>query len=110
MLGEEKKLAKLIELKREEKDKHTALLAGVIFFMILIVVLWVVNLGIEFKFGQKKSAEKINVDQLTKDFQTSFDEVGTRMNQLKMITSDDLKKYPMQAPLVIPTSTKKIKK
>jgi hypothetical protein len=110
MPEEEKKLAKLIELKKEEKDKHRALLAGVIFFMVLIIILWVMNLAVIFKAPQKKSAEEINIDKLTEDFQKSFNDVGAKMGELKTISSEELKKYPLQAPLVVPTSTKKIKR
>ncbi len=90
---EEKKPAAPAVLPTEEKDKHNALLAGVIFFMLLIIILWVMNLGTMMKSPAPKASDQLNIDQVTSDFQNAFNRVGAEMSDLKNIDTTGLQKY-----------------
>jgi cytoskeletal protein RodZ len=105
MSEEEKKSIQSGVTQKEERDKHNALLTGVIFFMILIIVLWVINLKTIFTFAPAKQNDQLNVDQLTQDFQQAFNEAGTKMDQLKKINDADLEKYAMQPQAFYSTSS-----
>jgi hypothetical protein len=99
---EEEKLPADDRLKKEEKDKHNALWAGVIFFMVLIIILWVMNLGMVFKSHPAKKSDDLNIDKLSQDFQKTFTDVGTKIDELKKIDAAELNKYPL---LLSPSST-----
>jgi hypothetical protein len=98
---EKNKSDKPAEPAREERDKHNALWAGVIFFMVLIIVLWVMNLNMVFKRPLIKANDQINIDKLSQDFQKAFNQAGAGMTELKKIDPAELSKYPLQ----LPTST-----
>jgi hypothetical protein len=102
MLEKEKKSVESGGLPKEEKDKHRALLAGVIFFMILIVFLWVINLGNVLKPFGAKEKKSFDVDKFSLEFQQSFNEVGAKMEELKEISPDLLNS--------VPTTTAAVKK
>lgn len=92
MLSEEeiKKLSESASagLPREERDKHRALFAGVIFFMILIVFLWMINLGNVVRPFTIKEKKTFDIDKFSKEFQESYNEVGARMEGLKQISPE----------------------
>jgi hypothetical protein len=77
-------------LIREEKDKHRALLAGVIFFMVLIALLWAFNIKDVFKSSIVDEEESFNVDKFSQDLQRSLDEFGAKTSELKQINPEFL--------------------
>jgi hypothetical protein len=81
-------------LPKEERDKHRALLAGVVFFMILIVFLWIINLGNVLKPSAIKEKNSFDVDKFSEEFQQSFNEVGAKMEELKQISPELLNSLP----------------
>jgi hypothetical protein len=103
------KTAKPFDPVREERDKHNALLVGVIFFMLLIIILWVMNLGMMFKPLPKKTGDQVDIDQLTQDFQQAVNKAGAKMDELKKIDAAELQKYPAQLIATTSTSTSTIK-
>ena len=92
----EDKIKKSADPQKEEKDKHDALLAGVIFFMALIIVLWAMNLKIVLKSPAAKPGDQLNINKLSQDFQKAFSDVGAKINELKKIDGAELEKYPLQ--------------
>jgi ABC-type phosphate transport system permease subunit len=92
MLNEEEARITENELTRKERNRHNALLAGVVFFMILIIVLWIMNMAMFIKREPVKAADNVNIDKLTADFETSFNEVDAKIGDLKNIDAADLKK------------------
>jgi hypothetical protein len=110
MPEEEKKSSQPAGLPKEEKDKHNALLAGVIFFMLLIVILWVMNLNIVFKSASMKQNDLASINQLSRDFQKAFNQVGTKITELKNIDSSELQKYAAQSSASSSVATTTIKK
>jgi hypothetical protein len=93
MSKEEKESSKQEDLKKVERAKFNALLAGVFFFMLLIIILWATNLPNIFKTSPKKSASQFNASQLTREFQTSFSQVKAKIGDLKALGRADLQKY-----------------
>jgi hypothetical protein len=96
MPEEEKKSIQPDEIKKETKAKSNALTAGVIFFMLLIFILWLMNLPAIFKINSKKAATPININQLSSDFQASFNEAKAKIGNLKAVSPEDLQKYASQ--------------
>jgi hypothetical protein len=90
MLEEDLKKTEKIKV---ERAKFNALLAGVFFFMLLIIILWATNLPNIFKTSSKKSASQFNISQLTNKFQTSFSQVKAKIGDLKALSQADLQKY-----------------
>lgn len=93
MLSEEeiKKALEPGKPPKEEREKHRALLAGVFFFMILIIFLWAINLGNVFRASAIKEKKPFDVDKFSKEFQQSFDEVGAKMEEFKQISPELLR-------------------
>jgi len=85
---EVKKALKIDKLPKEEMDKHHALLVGVVFFMILIIILWMMNVRSVLKSPVKPEASTFDVDKFTQEFQRSFNEVGSKMSELREITPE----------------------
>ncbi|HTW96390.1 MAG TPA: hypothetical protein VMD74_01875 [Candidatus Methylomirabilis sp.] len=84
----------------EERDKHRALLAGVLFFMILIVLLWLVNINNSFRSlpvftGQKDDFEARKIYQ---DLNASLNQVEAKIEGLREIAPDDLQKFQSNYP------------
>jgi hypothetical protein len=94
----EEKTKKSADPQKEEKDKHNALLAGVIFFMALIIVLWMMHLKTVLKSPAAKPGDRLNINKLSQDFQKAFSDVGAKINELKKIDATELEKYPLQFP------------
>jgi hypothetical protein len=110
MPKEEKNQLQPEDPKKVEKAKLNALSAGVIFFMLLIVILWVMNLGMIFKSAPAKQSDNPNVDKLMQGFQNSFKEAETKIGTLKKINADELQKYAMRistSSLATSTATEK---
>jgi|WetSurMetagenome_2_1015567.scaffolds.fasta_scaffold1018689_2 hypothetical protein len=94
MPNEEDKKTAVPEVQpKEEKDKYNALLAGVIFFMLLIIVLWVMNLRTMLAAVPKKHNDDLNIDKISQELQQAFNKTGAEINQLKNIDPADLQKY-----------------
>jgi hypothetical protein len=107
---EEKKSSEVPKPPREEKDKHNALLAGVIFFMSLIIILGVLNTKSVFKNTEKSEPVFFDVDKFSREFEKSFNEAGEKINELKKIEAVDLEKYRIQYSVSSSTATSTIKK
>lgn len=97
-----KKAIKPIELPKEEKDKHRALLVGVIFFMSLIFFLWTINFESILKFSANKEKKPFDIDKFSEEFRQSIDEVGVKMEKFKQISPELL--------ISAPTTTAAVKK
>jgi hypothetical protein len=83
--------------EKEERDKHAALFAGVCFFMVLILFLWLLNTKSFFdslKFNKKK---QFNIDKFSQEFNQSFSEVMTRMGNMGEMNAAPASNSP-QAP------------
>jgi hypothetical protein len=69
--------------EKEERAKHTALLSGIIFFMLLIVFLWAVNTKSFLEllnFNKKKS---FNIDEFSVEFNQALGEVSDKLGSMK---------------------------
>lgn len=69
--------------EKEERAKHTALLSGVVFFMLLIVFLWAINTKglLEFLNFNKKKA--FNVDEFSVEFNQALSDVSDKLGAMK---------------------------
>jgi hypothetical protein len=81
-----------IKKQKEEKEKHNALLAGVIFFMVLIVMLWLANTANILTNSFKSARRNADLDKFTQELQTTFDEAKIKINNLKQISPEELEK------------------
>ncbi|HTX86455.1 MAG TPA: hypothetical protein VMC41_00120 [Candidatus Nanoarchaeia archaeon] len=95
---------------KEERDKHNALLAGVIFFMLLIIILWVMNLGMVFRRAPVKTGDQLEIDRFSRDFQKAFAAAGAKMGDLKKIDAAELQKYAARFSATTSAATSTIKK
>jgi hypothetical protein len=84
-------------LKAEERDKHRALLAGVFFFMSLIVALWLFNTGYLFKKTEVKKTEAFDINEFSREFSQAFHDVGEKMSDLKEINLADLEELRQES-------------
>jgi len=70
--------------EKEEKDKRLALWAGIIFFMVLIMLLWFFttrNFLANLKNDKKPAPAKI--EDVTTEFKQSFSELNSHLQELK---------------------------
>jgi hypothetical protein len=88
----EKEEVKNSEKLKAEKEKHNALLAGVIFFMALIIMLWLVNTASIFTNSFLFARHNADLDKFTRELQTTFSEVKIKIDTLKQISPEDLEK------------------
>jgi hypothetical protein len=102
---EEKKISAPQVSPKEEKDKHNALFAGVIFFMLLIIILWVMNLQTMLKSAPKKQNNDLNVDKFSQEFEQAFNQAGAKIVQLKNIDTSALQEYQTQLSATSSAST-----
>jgi hypothetical protein len=109
-MEEKNKSGKPGDPAREERDKNNALWAGIIFFMLLIIILWVMNLGMVFKRVPATSSDLLEVDKFSRDFQQAFDQVGAKMGELKNIDSATLQEYAAEFPATTTVATTTVKK
>jgi hypothetical protein len=84
--------------EKEEKEKHTALWAGVLFFMLLIVFLWVLNTKSLFEYFNFNKKKKINLDQFSQEFNQTLNEVSAKVGEMKVdsVPADFRPQVPME--------------
>jgi hypothetical protein len=102
---EDKKIVAPEALPKEEKDKHNALFAGVIFFMLLIIILWVMNLQMMLHSAPKKPNNDLNVDKFSQEFEQAFSQAGAKIGQLKNIDTSVLQDYQAELTATSSAST-----
>jgi hypothetical protein len=101
----EEELKKTEKIK-VEKAKLNALLAGVIFFMALIIILWIADLPAILKTTPKQNNNQFNINQISQELQATFSQAKSRINAIKSLTPAELQKYAAQvATSSLPTST-----
>jgi hypothetical protein len=78
---------------KEAKDKYNALIAGVVFFMLLIGVLWVMNLHTIISGTAQKKSDDIDIDKISQELEKALNQTGEKISDLKNIDTSDLQKY-----------------
>ena len=97
-----KDIAKKREAIKREHEKSRALFAGVIFFMILIVILWVFNLGNIFKQPVKINLSgNLEIKEFFQEFKKVFDEVTLKIGEFKKINAEELEKLKQNNPNIL---------
>lgn len=74
------------ELEQIERSKRMIMVAGVTFFMVVIVGFWMFNLKQVFRSQQPSEAAKLDIDEITENFNKAMAEVGEgldKFNELK---------------------------
>jgi hypothetical protein len=106
MPTKQKKSSNPDEIKKVEKAKLNALLAGVIFFMALIIILWIADLPAMLAVAPKKNNDQFNINQISQQLQATFSQAKSRINAIKSLTPATLQKYATQVSTsTAPTST-----
>ena len=110
MPTKQKKSSNPDEIKKVEKAKLNALLAGVIFFMALIIILWIADLPAILKTAPKKNNNQFNIGQISQELQATFSQAKSRINAIKSLTPAMLQKYAAQISTSTPATSTAIKK
>lgn len=87
---------KKTEKVKIEKAKLNALLAGVFFFMALIIILWVADLPAMLAVAPKKNNDQLSINQISQELQATFSQAKSRINAIKSLTPAMLQKYAAQ--------------
>lgn len=89
--NKKKKNAFFSQEEKSEHDKKIMMWAGVSFFMILFVVLWVANMKNVFKQVEqgKNNSEQFEWDKITDEFSRTMGQIKESLNELKQATTVD---------------------
>lgn len=72
-----------------ENDKRLIMWAGVIFFMAIILVLWVLNISTIFKNTTSKKGENgLNFDKITENYNKTLDELSQNLNKINSVSQN----------------------
>ena len=77
---------------KDEKDKRLVMWTGVAFFMFLIVFLWFLNIRTVFSnasFGIGNKDSKIDFDEISEEFNKSFEKVKETMDELNKMVAEE---------------------
>jgi hypothetical protein len=90
-----KDIVKKREKFRVEYEKSRVLFAGVTFFMVLIIFLWVMSLGAILRpiHGPQNNFQ---LKQFSQELKQSLDKVTVKINELKKIDAADLEKFKQE--------------
>ncbi len=69
--------------EKEERAKHTALLSGVVFFMLLIVFLWAINTKGLLEFLNMNKKKSFNIDDFSVEFNQALSDVSNKLGDMK---------------------------
>lgn len=69
--------------EKEEKAKYTALWAGIIFFMMLIIFLWLLNTKNLFEYLNFNKKKAFNIDQFSQEFNQSLSDAMSQLGEMK---------------------------
>lgn len=70
--------------EKEEREKHAALWAGVLFFMLLVIFLWLLNTKNLFEYFNFNKKKTLNLDEFSVEFNQALNDVSSKVGDMKV--------------------------
>lgn len=101
------KIKSHVDYKKVEQGKTLAMWSGVIFFMFIIVLVWVINLQHSFKNIEtsNETAKQLNWDEVIDGFSKTMNQIEKKYSEVKQATTTNSTSSPEKQGNVNATNT-----
>ncbi|MBU0619863.1 MAG: hypothetical protein V1768_02705 [Patescibacteria group bacterium] len=101
------KIKSHVDYKKVEQGKTLAMWSGVIFFMFIIVLVWVINLQHSFKNIEtsNETAKQLNWDEVIDGFSKTMNQIEKKYSEAKQATTTNSTSSPEKQGNVNATNT-----